>query len=558
MKSRGSAAVADFDPDEFMQQRGKAAAPVTPSTPAKSEQPGFFKRLGQSLGLPTMKEELQQPPSELSASDLAMKSLGPIIPAAKGAYDWGKRAVKNIGEGINEEAEAARNISAGQPIIPNIGKAAYGIVHGGVGSIPFIGEPMETAGKDVANKNYAGAAGGLTGVVGQVAAPELARTPAAVRSGIGNVLVDSMGRPKPLPRLILGNERAAALGEIAKPEIAERQGAQDIRAAKAEMDQDIASGQQARAAAREEMFKDLGIARERRGRQQAILDTKAETAKAEAEAAAKPKIVSPTPVPTEAQIRKTGSEGSPARWTNEQVKELAPWADPDAMEQARERGFGKMPLKFSPVELNPKSVTRFGPSGEVIEELQRPTGEAPAAQPIAAQGNTPVINIPLRRELPGTIPTISRTPRGRIPNIGEAPPQGAALPFPGPLPETSTPLAAAPPIEAAPEPVAAPKGRKIPTIGEGKPSSFKVPALKPIVPPDLEPVLRDSGWIYKGKGESGMHEFQEPGTNIKLELLDRDLNPSFVKRKIAEKERQYGMPQGKPKVPKEGTEETPL
>ena len=151
---------------------------------------------------------------------------------------------------------------------------------------------------------------------------------------------------------------------------------------------------------------------------------------------------------------------------------------------------------------------------------------------------------------------------GGIPNIGGGSrggaPQGAALPFPGPLPETSTPLAAAPPVEAAPEPVAAPKGRKIAPIGEGKPSSFKVPALKPIVPPDLEPVLRDSGWIYNGKGESGMHEFREPGTNIKLELLDRDLNPSFVKRKIAEKERQYGMPQGKPKVPKEGTEEPPL
>jgi hypothetical protein len=135
-----------------------------------SEKPGFFKRLGQSVGLPASMDEAQAG-IKSSLSDLALG--GPIIPAAKGAYAWGKRAVKNIGEGIGEEVEAGKNIAAGQPILPNIGKAAYGIVHGGVGSLPFIGEPIETAGEDVLNKNYAGAAGGLTGVIGQVVAPEL-------------------------------------------------------------------------------------------------------------------------------------------------------------------------------------------------------------------------------------------------------------------------------------------------------------------------------------------------------------------------------------------------
>lgn len=296
-------------------------------------------------------------------------------------------------------------------------------------------------------------------------------------------------------------------------------------------------------------------------------------AQAEAEQAAqesaKPKIVPAISTVGEPQIPKTGSEGTAARFTNETVKELAPWGDPDAIEQARQRGYGKLPLKYSSLTLNPKSVTRFGPSGEVIEELQRPAEAPEQEQPIAAQGRIPVIDIPLRHELPGTIPTISRTPRGSIPNIGEAPPKGAALPFPGPLPETSTPIAAKPPTEATPEPVAAAeqpktakdrsariakniasleqglgaKAGKIPSIGQPQTGAFKVPALKPIVPPDLEPVLRDSGWSYKGKDASGMHTIEEPGTHIKVRLLDRDLNPEFVRRKIAEKEKQFGGPE---------------
>jgi len=136
-----------------------------------SERPGFVKRLGQSLSLPTSKEELQS----AATPSVAESILGPIVPAAKGAYEWGKRAIKNIGEGGKEEHEAAKNIKEGGPVLPNIGKAAYGVVHGGVGSIPYIGEPIETAGQDVLEKNYPGAAGGLTGVAAQVLAPELTK-----------------------------------------------------------------------------------------------------------------------------------------------------------------------------------------------------------------------------------------------------------------------------------------------------------------------------------------------------------------------------------------------
>jgi hypothetical protein len=66
------------------------------------------------------------------------------------------------------------------------------------------------------------------------------------------------------------------------------------------------------------------------------------------------------------------SEGRPATWTNDTVKRLASWGDPDAMDQARLRGFGTIPKNYSSVELNPKSVTRFDASGNPVNEAAEP------------------------------------------------------------------------------------------------------------------------------------------------------------------------------------------
>lgn len=62
----------------------------------------------------------------------------------------------------------------------------------------------------------------------------------------------------------------------------------------------------------------------------------------------------------------TVSEGRPATWTNEKVKELAAWGDPDAVDQARARGFGTIPKKYSAVDLTPKSTTLFDAQGNPI------------------------------------------------------------------------------------------------------------------------------------------------------------------------------------------------
>ena len=289
-------------------------------------------------------------------------------------------------------------------------------------------------------------------------------------------------------------------------------------------------------------------------------------AQTEAAQAAKPKIVSPT----EGEPRVTGSEGRPATWTNEFVQEQAGKGNRDAISQAVRRGLELPPNAryvmgdpdFPRAVLNPREVTLFSPEGTPIRN--KANAQAEAQQ--------------------GSIPTISRTPRGSIPNIGEGAPKGVALPPAGPIPETSTPLAAKPPAEPVAEPVAAApatespttpgikplgpvvskdrtarlaaaakrleqglqaKQGAIPSIGEGKPSgsAFKVPANSPIVPPSIQEALQDTKWEYVGKNNLGLFTIKEPGTNIRISLFERDLNPSFIRRKIAEKERQFGTPE---------------
>lgn len=131
-----------------------------------SQPPGFLKRLAQSVGMPTSMQELQavQPNT---AEDI----IGPAATAAKTLWNYGKTAVQGMKEGGQDVYEAAQNMGQGQPVGPNLGKAASGVLHAGLQATPFIGPSIETAGQDIQGGNYQGAAGGLTGVLGQVAAP---------------------------------------------------------------------------------------------------------------------------------------------------------------------------------------------------------------------------------------------------------------------------------------------------------------------------------------------------------------------------------------------------
>jgi hypothetical protein len=150
------------------------------------QQPGFFKRLGESLGVPTSMEELKA-----AQPSLAEKIGGPPVTAAKILATYAQTTKRGFAEGYQKVKDAGQNIAEGGPIGPNLALAAYGGVHAGLQALPFIGPAIEQAGEDIHDKNYRGAAGGLTGVVGQVALPDVIRgasklkTPSALRASAG-------------------------------------------------------------------------------------------------------------------------------------------------------------------------------------------------------------------------------------------------------------------------------------------------------------------------------------------------------------------------------------
>lgn len=156
--------------------------------------PGFINRFGSATGIPTSMAE-----AEAAQPSLAEKILGPTATAAKGLINYGKRAYQGIKEGGKEAYEAGENIGRGGPILPNLGKAAYGWAHMQSQATPFIGPAMETASEDIVHGNYPGAAGGLAGVVTTVAAPKIIEEagPAAgkiARTGVAVADVPTFGQ----------------------------------------------------------------------------------------------------------------------------------------------------------------------------------------------------------------------------------------------------------------------------------------------------------------------------------------------------------------------------
>jgi hypothetical protein len=129
----------------------------------------FGERLAQSVGVPTSSEQLKAAqPSTIAKASPGIGQLGSML------WNAGKQAIQGGKEGIQEAQEAGRNIAGGGPVLSNLGKAMYGGAHAMLQSVPLVGAPTETAGQDIHTGNIAGAAGGLTGVVGQVAVPEVA------------------------------------------------------------------------------------------------------------------------------------------------------------------------------------------------------------------------------------------------------------------------------------------------------------------------------------------------------------------------------------------------
>lgn len=190
-----------------------------------------------SVGLPTSE-------AEATAAIPTLRHPGPAIAGPTGVvgsalWNYGKQAYQGIKEGSQEAADAAQNVREGQPIWPNLGKAAYGTLHGALQSVPFVGAPEEQAGEQFHGKNYAGALGSMTGVAAQIMGPEALHeygpkiVPAiknivpdvreAIRSGESGLSLPS-ARPQssalrrvPTPRAVPAAQTGEALATIKPP-----------------------------------------------------------------------------------------------------------------------------------------------------------------------------------------------------------------------------------------------------------------------------------------------------------------------------------------------------
>lgn len=188
---QGKYTAADIDQQPQTQGQYTAAdIGTSASQPQAPDKPGFFKRLGQSMGVPTSMDELKQmqanedalplwqkalphmPGSAPSKTDsIAQAVLGPVAPVAK---NYAQTAYKGIKEGFQEAGEAGQMAGRGEISIPQAaGKTGFAALKGGLSAVPLIGPTIQTAGEDIGTGNYAGGAGGLTGVIGQLAAPEI-------------------------------------------------------------------------------------------------------------------------------------------------------------------------------------------------------------------------------------------------------------------------------------------------------------------------------------------------------------------------------------------------
>jgi hypothetical protein len=145
--------------------------------PEQPEKPGF-ERFRTQFGIPSYQELKDQEAKRTlqdTLMDAGVKGSGvePLVNTIKGLYGYGEKVVGDIKEAAGEVKDAAGNIIQGGPVGANIGKAAGAILKQQVRAVPFIGEPIYTAGEDLSQGNPAGAAWGLAGVVTQLVLGEL-------------------------------------------------------------------------------------------------------------------------------------------------------------------------------------------------------------------------------------------------------------------------------------------------------------------------------------------------------------------------------------------------
>jgi len=115
-------------------------------TGGQEGQEGMLTSFGHGMGIPTSVAEAKEVAPKLTVKDAAEAAGGPAVQAGKMIYGAAQQGTKGRGEAAQEIKEAGSNILSGQPILPNIGKAGYGLLHGVLQSIPFAGPSTEKAG----------------------------------------------------------------------------------------------------------------------------------------------------------------------------------------------------------------------------------------------------------------------------------------------------------------------------------------------------------------------------------------------------------------------------
>lgn len=157
------------------------------TVPPPQEKPGFLKRFGQSLGIPTSRQEFAglaadmiQHPTDLlgpgGAAEHLLRGYGDTVQS--NAQDF-----KTDMQGIASDANA-KQIGIGQAL-KRLGLSS---AEQAIKDLPVVGPTLFNYGSDIQQKNYAGAAGGGTGLAAQVLGPKITET-APVKSTFGRLLL---------------------------------------------------------------------------------------------------------------------------------------------------------------------------------------------------------------------------------------------------------------------------------------------------------------------------------------------------------------------------------
>lgn len=207
----------DFIADDFIPDAGSSAT----ENKSTDDQPGFFTRVGQSLGLPTTEAEARS-----MKPSVAETLGGPAFTGAKMVMGFVRNAKDAITQNMPDFEEAAQNIKEGGQVGSNVGKAAYAVGKGATEAIPIVGHTIQNFGEDIAHKNYSGAAGGATGLATQAVLSKLPALhealPSTERAGQNFGTAMSRAEKVPIDTSVPGNialemkEKAGRGGRLPK------------------------------------------------------------------------------------------------------------------------------------------------------------------------------------------------------------------------------------------------------------------------------------------------------------------------------------------------------